>query len=70
MLEVQIVFYKVASELFEKRFVFTDYYDDDLRKRTTFMNEDTLERLTLNWERTDYILTRPLNDFEGETYNN
>mgnify|MGYP007089909254 CR=1 FL=1 len=64
LMPIQLLVYKTRSELFEKRFFFNDYYEDDLRNRVTFLNDDTAERLTLNWANVDYILTTPLNEIE------
>ena len=62
--ETQVVIYKLRGELFEKKFCFQDYFEDDLKNRVTFLNEYSAERLTLNWAHTESIITRPLKDDE------
>ena len=60
MEETYVVIYKTASELFEKRFVFHEDAEDELKKVLRYENYETLESLTLNWDRVDSILVRPL----------
>jgi hypothetical protein len=60
MEETYVVIYKTASELFEKRFIFHEDAEDELKKVLRYENYVTLESLTLNWDRVDYLIVRPL----------